>query len=880
MTGEQPTHQSKPLGESPEEAVAPRIAAVTERVVEFSRRHAHAVVAVCLALTLLFGWYMATHLGIDASTDHLIDPNLPWRQAEAEMDRLFPQNEGTLVIVVDGVTPELAEAAAGRLAARLAARPDMFPSVRRPDASDFFRRNGLLFLPAAEVEQLTNALAKAQPLIAALAGDPSVNGLFGALNLALEGAGSGQLDPAELDRSFTAIADSLTAAEAGRGPPLSWQRLLTDREPSKMELQRIIIVKPVLDNTKLSPGAAATAVVRSTAVELGLTQANGVRVRLTGIVALNDEEFSSIKKGLTFATVASFIVVLCWLYLALRSFKPMLAIACTLLVGLIWTLAFAPAAVGDLNLISVAFAAMFIGIAVDFGIQVCVRYRDERHKHDDLTVALRRTGRSIGGPLFLAAVTTAVGFLAFVPTAYRGVSELGIIAGAGMLIALVLNLTLLPALLMILNPGGEQERIGFAWAAPLDRFLLRNRWRVLILAGILALGGLALLPFQQFDFNPLHLKDPRAESVATLLELMHNEVTTPNTLEILTPSVDAAAALAKRLETLKEVRQALTIRSFIPDDQETKLAMIGDAGLFLLPSLSPPKTTPTADPAVTLRTLSETIERLSALSSATPAAKRLTEVLRVLAAKGDAGIAIMQRALISGLPAQLDGLRTALAAEPVSFETLPDGLKQEWLAPDGRARVEVYPRGDSNDNATLVHFVDAVRTVTPDITGTALSLKESGDTVWYAFQRAGLFALVSVVVVLALVLRRVWDVVLVIAPLLFAAVMTAETAILLGLSANFANVIALPLLFGIGVAFSIYFVVNWRAGRPDPLQSSTARAVLYSGLTTSTAFSSLSLSGHLGTAAMGWLLTIGLGHTLLASLLLLPALMGPVPDRK
>jgi uncharacterized protein len=881
MTGEQPTHRNELHRDSPEDAVATRIGAVMEQVVEFSRRHAHAVVGVCLVLTILFGWYMVTHLGIDASTENLLDPKLPWRQAEAEMERLFPQKKDLLVIVVDGATPELADDAAGRLAARLAERPDMFPSIRRPDASDFFRRNGLLFLPTAEVEQLTDALAKAQPLIAALASDPSVHGLFGAFNLALEGAASGHMDPAELDPSFAAIADSLEAAQAGRGPPLSWQRLLTSRQPTPMELQRIVLAKPKLDNTKLSPGADATAIVRSTATELGLTQANGVRVRLTGIVALNDEEFGSIAKGIGYATLESFIVVLIWLYLALRSFKPMVAIACTLLVGLIWTLAFAPAAVGKLNLISVAFAAMFIGIAVDFGIQVCVRYRDERHHHDDLAIALRRTGRSIGGPLFLAAVTTAVGFLAFVPTAYRGVSELGVIAGAGMLIALVLNLTLLPALLMILKPGGEQERIGFDWAAPVDRFLLRNRWRVLTLAGILAVGGLALLPFQQFDFNPLHLKDPRAESVSTLLELMRNEVTTPNTLEVLRPSVDAAAALATKLEALPEVKQALTIRSFIPAEQDEKLAMIGDAGLFLLPSLSPAAgTTPTADPAATLQTVSQTVDRLAALPNPTPAAKRLTATLRDLAAKGDAGIAVMQKALITGLPDQLAQLRTALSAEPVSFDTLPADLKAEWLVPDGRARVEVYPRGDSNDNATLVRFVDTVKTVAPDVTGTALSLQESGEAVWRAFQLAGVFALVSVVILLVLVLRRVWDVLLVIAPLLFAALMTAETAILLGLSVNFANVIALPLLFGIGVAFSIYFVVNWRAGRPNPLQSSTARAVLFSGLTTSTAFSSLSLSGHLGTAAMGWLLTIGLAHTLLASLLLLPALMGPVPERR
>ena len=865
---------------SPEDTVAPRIAAVTEQVVEFSRRHAHAVVAVCLVLAVLFGWYTATHWKIDASTDHLIDPTLPWRQAEAEMARLFPQNEDTLVVVVDGATPELADDAAGRLAQRLAARPDMFISVRRPDASDFFRRNGLLFLPTAEVERLTDALAKAQPLMAALAGDPSVHGLFGAFNLALEGAAAGQLDPAELDRSFAAIADSLQAAQAGHGPPLSWQRLLTGREPTHMELQRIILAKPVLDNSQLRPGAAPSALVRSTAAELDLNQANGVRVRLTGVVALNDEEFGSLRRGIGLATLGSFIVVLCWLFLALRSFRPMFAIACTLLVGLISTFAFAFATVRALNLISVAFAAMFIGIAVDFGIQVCVRYRDERHKHDDLAIALRRTGRSIGGPLFLAAITTAAGFLAFVPTAYRGVSELGIIAGVGMLIALVLNLTLLPALLMILKLGDEQERVGFGWAAPLDRFLLRNRWRVLTLAGILATGGLALLPFQHFDFNPLHLKDPRAESVATLLELMHNEVTTPNTLQVLTPSPDAAAALATRLEALPEVKQALTIRSFIPADQDAKLAMISDAGLFLLPSLSPSAAAPTADSATTLRTISETVDRLGALPNATPAAKRLAGVLRSLTATGDDGIAIMQRALIAGLPAQLDGLRTALAAQPVSFETLPDDLKREWLTPDGRARVEVYPRGDSNENDTLVRFVDAVKKITPEITGTAVSLQESGATVWRAFQLAGVFALVSVTILLILVLRRIWDVLLVIAPLLFAALMTAETAILLGLSVNFANVIALPLLFGIGVAFSIYFVVNWRAGRPDPLQSSTARAVLFSGLTTTTAFSSLSLSGHLGMAAMGWLLTIGLGHTLLASLLLLPALMGPVPDRR
>ena len=866
---------------STEEAVAPRIAVASEAVVDWCSRHARGVVAACLALTILFGWFVATQRDpLATDTDRLIDPSAPWRKGEVELAQLFPQNNALLVIVVDGATPELADDAAGKLASHIAARSDLFTAVRRPDAADFFRRNGLLFLDQPEVERLTDQLAKAQPLIGALAADPSVNGLFGAFNLALEGVSRGEIEPTALDPSFAAIADSLTAAVNGQAPPLSWERLLTGRAPMQQELQRIILAKPVLDFTRLAPGEAASNFIRASVAALGLDRVTGLRVRLTGEVALNDEEFSSVITGTGIATLASFILVLCVLFFALRSFKPILAIVCTLVSGLIWTLAFAFATVGELNLISIAFAAMFIGIAVDFGIQVCVRYRDERYRHRDLPTALRRTGRSIGAPLFLAAVTTAAGFLSFTPTPYRGVSELGVIAGAGMMIALVLNLTLLPALLMLLRPAGEPAPIGYAWAAGIDRFLVRRRGLVMILAAALALAALTQLPRQQFDFNPLHMKDPHVESVATLHELMANDVTTPNTLQILVGSRDEAASLAQRLEKLPEVRQVLSVNSFIPADQEAKLGLIGDAALFLLPSLSPTTVATKPDTPTTLRTIAETVDRLRKLSGATATTERLAAVLQETTAHGADGIATMERALLAGLPKQLDSLRVALDAQPVTFESLPADLKRDWIAPDGRFRVEIYPRGDSNDNVTLVHFVEAVQAVAPDVGGVALVIQQSGALVWRSFQIAGLCALAGVVVLLAAVLRRLRDVLLVIAPLLFAALLTAGTAILLGLAMNFANVVALPLLFGIGVAFSIYFVMNWRSGRPDPLQSSTARAVLFSGLTTLTAFSSLSLSGHRGTAEMGWLLAIGLGFTLLSSLLLLPALLGPVPGRR
>src|SRR5439155_26691415 len=186
---------------------------------------------------------------------------------------------------------------------------------------------------------------------------------------------------------------------------------------------------------------------------------------------------------------------------------------------------------------------LFVGLGVDFGIQFCVCYRDKRHLHDDLFVALSEAGEQVGAPLALAAASTAAGFYAFLPTEYRGVSELGLIAGTGMIVAFVASITLLPALLAVLRPRGEPADVGYAALAPLDRLLTTRRRAVLITAGVVAAGSVLLLTQLRFDFNPLHLRSPKVESVATLLDLMRDPATTTSTIDVLTPSVAHAAAL-------------------------------------------------------------------------------------------------------------------------------------------------------------------------------------------------------------------------------------------------------------------------------------------------------------------------------------------------
>jgi uncharacterized protein len=234
-----------------------------------------------------------------------------------------------------------------------------------------------------------------------------------------------------------------------------------------------------------------------------------------------------------------------------------------------------------------------------------------------------------------------------------------------------------------------------------------------------------------------------------------------------------------------------------------------------------------------------------------------------------------REALIPSLDTMLDLLRASLTAKKVTVASIPPDLARNWVAADGRARIEVAPAGDANDNPTLLKFAKAVRSIDPAAMGEPIAVQESGDTVVRAFIEAGLWALLSISLLLFIVLRRISDVLLTLVPLLLAGVVTLEITVLIGLPLNFANIIALPLLLGLGVAFKIYFVMAWRAGTTNLLQSSLTRAVFFSAMTTATAFGSLWLSKHPGTSSMGKLLALSLVCTLAAAILFQPALMGP-----
>jgi hopanoid biosynthesis associated RND transporter like protein HpnN len=735
-----------------------------------------------------------------------------------------------------------------------------------------------LFAFTDTVRKTTSGLTEAQPFLAQLAADPSLRGMTEAFSTGLMGVEHGQLALDDMTRMMAAAAQTIEDLLAGRPAHFSWRELLSGERSKTADLRRFIEIAPVLDFAALEPGKAATDAVRQAAADLDIAGRYQASLRLTGQVPIADEEFATVKEGALLNGIVTIAIVLVILWLALRSPKIIAAVFLNLIAGLTITAALGLMMVGALNLISVAFAVLFVGLGVDFAIQFSVRYRSERHQEERLGAALANTAKALGVPLTLAAAAVAAGFLSILPKDYRGVSELGEIAGAGMLIAFVSTITLLPALLTVLDPPGEPRPLGYAALAPIDRFLERRRIPIIVGTGLVVVAGLPLLLLLRFDFNPINLRNPKTESVATFLALRGDPSLGANAINVLTPSVAQARQVAERLERLPEVESVRTLASFVPTEQQPKLDLIDRAEKALGGALqTPAKPAPSdAENVAALRATAERLRRLAdaAKGQGADAGRRLAADLVKLADATPQHRAKAQDAFIVPLKISMDDVRAMLKAEPITLETLPPDLISAWTTRDGRARAEVLPKGDANDNETLRRFARAVLAVQPNATGGPISILQSGDTIVRAFIEAGIWALLAIAALLWIVLRRFGDVLLTLIPLLVAGVLTLEICVLIGMPLNFANIIALPLLLGVGVAFKIYYIMAWRAGQTHLLQTPLTRAVIWSALTTATAFGSLWLSSHPGTSSLGKLLALALVTTLCAAVLFQPALMG------
>jgi len=848
----------------------------TEQII----RLAPVVVLASVLLTAAAVTYLAQNFRIDTSTTDMLSPELPFRQYDREMDAAFPQFSDSILVVVEGSTPDQADRAALKLADSMRRRPQIYGDVYDPAGDDFFRRRGLLYLDTEELYDLSDRLAEAQPFLAALWRDPSLRGLFKMLGRAVEYRDDDAAGPPiAIAGVLDAVADVAGAQSEGVYKELSWRQMMGNEDDGPNANRRFVLVQPTLDFGSLSPADDVMEAIRALVAGENMTVDNGLRVRLTGSAALEQEELESVEKGMGLAGMVSLTLVTLLLVVGLKSVKLVLAAVATLIMGLIWTAAFAILVLDRLNLISVAFAVLFIGLSVDFGIHYGLRYLEGLANGSRR--ALVNASRDVGGALTLTAVSAAIAFYSFLPTDYLGLAELGVIAGTGMFIALFANLSVLPALLTLGPVSSSPRRQKEPSVSGLNA-AIRRRYRLVIgLFSVLTLAGAVLAPRVDFDFDPLNLKNRDTESMSTLIDLMADSRTSPYTIDILAADLDAARKLASRLEKLDVVDHAETVADYVPGDQDEKVEVISTMALFLGPALA----TSDTDPAPTAMERAEVLETFLVHLETLPgkalddgerkAAERLLRALGGLTGGGAGNLEELERRLTRALRPQLAILKRSLEAEPVVLEDLPEDLRQRQIASDGRTRIEVFPKEDVSDREQLKEFVDGVRAIAPKAIGSPVIILEAGATVLRSFFQAGGIAFAVIAIMLIIVLGRFGDVVLVFAPLIVAGLLSLGVVVLSGLAFNFANVIVLPLLFGLGVAGSIHLVIRERScgGGGRGFATSTPRAVIFSALTTIGSFGSIALSSHPGTSSMGVLLTIVIALTLPCTLVFLPALM-------
>ncbi|MBW2361692.1 MAG: MMPL family transporter [Deltaproteobacteria bacterium] len=865
------------------------IVSLLQRWVAQVRARAGLVNTAILLLTIPLLLFAALNLGVNVDTVRVLHPETPSRITLEAFAELFPILNDAVIVVIDAQTSEQARDAVDELQAALAAEPEHYRDVYAPGSGDFFARNGLLYLSLDELDDFADELSRAQPLIAELEHGPNLVDLAELVEQGLDNLAADGSDDTRWTAVLDLVGNATHAVHQQHPVPVSWEELLLG-DATEVSTRRVLFVDARIDPNSLFDARRAGDRLREMASELNFGPERGVVMRLTGNPMLNYEEIVGLLWDIGGGGLLCFLFVVIVLQRALRSFRMVVAAVSTLLIGLVWTGAFAAAAVGNLNVVSLSFAILFIGLGVDFTIHLGMHYAAARRKGEGDAEAMDNALEHVGSSLVICTATTAVGFYSFIPTYYLGVAELGLIAGSGMFGVLFLTLTFFPALLSswLWSLPAEAAPHTFRLESRATRMLAKHPAAVRWAALGLALAALATIPTASFDANSVLMRDSGTESVQTFNELLTGEdEESPWFANALAPDFAAARELADRLAALEVVSTAITIEDYVPSEQEEKREMLADLAFLLQPA--PPSKAETATPeqeraalarlAALLRTrtaeavgpeLAASMTRLEAeiedfLTHPDPDASLLTQLKAVL---------------LEPLPRHIARLRRALEPDTVTLDGVPHEITRRMISADGRVRVQAFPENDLRQKNELARFVHAVLEVESTATGMAVNLVGFGDATVDSFRQALVLACSLITLLLLVLWRRIRETLLVLAPLLLGAALTVAGMVVLGLSFNFVNVVVIPLLLGIGVDSGIHLVhrASSAGGRgKDMLESTTARAVLFSALTTIVSFGALALSSHRGMSSLGVLLMTGLMWMLLCNLVVLPALLDRFP---
>jgi hopanoid biosynthesis associated RND transporter like protein HpnN len=878
----------------------------------FVSRRPRLILVLALLCSIASVFYTVGNMEFLTGRDDLMPKNAPF-QVDYRAYRAEFGDQEEIVAVIEADDAERATRAADALYARLKREQGVFREVFYPGGLPYFRTNGLLFMPLEDIRQLRSTLTMAAPVLKDLAEAPSVQTLFTSLTRQIDSYLTNP-DPTTLksltfmlgtlDKGFaSASLSTVTDPERSRRDGMSMDSFLkgnSNGKPSLLESagkQQVITLLPVKEQGSFVPAEKAIKATRRALEEvLKLPEFKGIKAGLTGVPVLEYEEMATSQRDIEIATVLSLSLTVILLLFAFRGLLNVIAAMVSLIVGICLSFGFATLAVGHLNILSMVFAIMLIGLGIEYGIQVVLRYQEELRGGADglqaIETGLTTTVRSI----IMAAATVALAFATFAFTDFKGIAELGIIAAGGVFICVLATFTVLPAMLILLERFKKPHRQSQPQPAPAKEFtflrpLYHNPRSVIAATLLLSLACIYPVLQTRFDYNLMNLQARGLQSVEYAYRLMRSKENSGYFAVVTANDRAEAEKLTQQLEKLPSVDHVVSLATLVPDRQAAKLAELAAIRQIMdgvRPVAYEENLRAMELPAI-FEGFRERVERLKTrletdkAAEAQPVAaflKTLDGFFASLEKEKDRNALGMLRDFQGGmfaeLPDKLRMMKESLNAAPVSEKDIPEALRKRFIGTSGKLLLQVAPKKEIFEHGPLQEFVSQVKGVVPHATGEPVMVYESLTVLRDSYLKAFMYAFIGITAILLINFRSVRYALLGTLPLAAGLLLMVGGMWLAGVSFNSANIIVLPLILGVGIDSAIYIINRYRQGNETPARvaaSSAGVGVFLNALTILFSFGALMVAHHQGVYSIGAVMSLGMVASVAVFMLFLPALL-------
>ena len=807
------------------------------------------VVLIFLSLALLSLFLTLNNLKIDTSTDSLINENLDFKINQKKLKNEFKFLSNNILIRLSSSDKLVLNEHTKKLIDKLKERKDL-NFVYSPSIDPLFKENFFSFLNHKEKKKIVKKLYEYQPFLSEINNNPRIEGFNNLLSLALKKNDKNSLD------NFYPILSSFSES-LNINNKVDWSGILG------ANTNQNFIILGYKEEFKKKFNEFYSVLVHQ-------KQNNSVQIEFTGGLVIDYEEINSVSTGNTVAGILSILIVSLILWMAFKNIRIIFILVGTILIGLSITMGIVSLTVGRLNLISVAFAVLFIGLTVDYGIQIVLRIF-EKLEIDKKNVLSGLN--SISNTLLVASIPTMIGFLSFFPTNYIGLSELGVISFIGLIIGLFTNLIFLPSLLIIFLKKIEiknnvkktltYERIIF--------FLINKKKFVYYFIFFIFSFNVIFLEKISFDYDAMNLKDQNLASVKLAREMIKEN---PSSDYILSVTLDKEELKnTKKLDLLLEKESVDSYFSFLDINSEFKDDDF-EYLKFLIGSDKNPKFYGSPDQ---IEILKKNLLSLSNIGSK-KVSNLSNEILKQFndIPLDSEKIKKIQFNFFSGFDSLIKKIQSFGLINENFYQEIPDYYSKRYVSDDQNYRVEIFPSKDVSSKTNLDEFINDVESIFPNAAGMPIVQQKAGLIVIESFIIALTISITFLIVFVYFIFKRFLYVLISAFSLFTAFMFSVFIMILFNINLNFANMIALPLLYSLGISFTIYFIrrfIQYDRKINNVITSNTPRAIFFSAATTMGSFSTLAISSHSGTSSMGFLLFICLLMTVLSAIFILPVLL-------